>query len=103
MPNSIDVPFNQAIDTIIDAKLAARSFPGLKVKPSQDDASSWDVVHTYDHRFDRLSVPLEHLVVQVEDVKIELEAVYGEHGELDFVHFWEERRSSSHCCKIEAE
>jgi len=23
--------------------------------------------------------------------------------QLDFVHFWEERRSSSHCCKIEAE
>ncbi len=58
MLNGIDV---QAIDTIIDAKLTARSFPGLRVKPSQSDAESWDVTHSYNHRFDRVNGLLERL------------------------------------------
>ena len=78
MPNSIDAQF---IDTIIDAKLTARSFPGLSVKPSQDSAETWDVTHNTDHSFDRLAVPLDALRVQVENVLVELQAVYGEHGE----------------------
>ncbi len=78
IPNSIDAQF---IDTIIDAKLTARSFPGLSVKPSQEDAETWDVTHSIDDRFDRTGVPLDELRVQVENALMELQAVYGEHGE----------------------
>ncbi len=73
MPNTIDI---QTIDTIIDAKLTARSFPGLSVKPSQEDAEAWDVTHNTDHSFDRLVVPLDALRVQVENVLVELQGVY---------------------------
>ena len=78
MTNTLDI---QTIDVLIDAKLSARSFPGLKVKPNQEDADAFDITHTFDHRFDRMCVPLHALVVQVADVKLELEAVYGEHAE----------------------
>ncbi len=72
---------NKYFCTIIDAKLAARQFPGLSVEPRQDDPWVYDICHGLDDRFDRKNVPLERLVVQVEDVKLELQAVYGEHGE----------------------
>ncbi len=76
-----DVQLNQAICIVVDAKLVAREFSGLSVKPHQDEPWTYDICHSIDDRFDRHNVPLDELMVRVEDVKLELEAVYGEHAE----------------------
>ncbi len=77
MPNSIDI---QTIDVLIDAKITAKGFPGLKVNPSADDADTFDIIHTIAHQFDRMSVPLHALVVEVNNMLLELEATYGKEG-----------------------
>ena len=80
MSNLTNVELN-TISTIIDAKLSARGFPGLKVEPSADDADTFDIIHTIAHQFDRMSVPLHALVVEVNNMLLELECAFGRGGE----------------------
>ena len=65
------------ICALIDAKLAAHEFLGLAVKPSQDEAFTFDIMHSIDPGFDRKNVSLADLVRQVENVKLDLETFYG--------------------------
>ena len=79
-----EVELNKVICTVIDAKLAASEFRGLKVSASQNEPWTYDICHSIDHRCDRHNVPLGELLVQVSDTILELEAFHGEGGERVF-------------------
>jgi hypothetical protein len=71
----------QYIDTVIDAKLAAKAFVGLQVKPRED--GTFDVCHWHPatQDYNRTGVALAHLVPAVNDLVEELQESFGLSGE----------------------
>ena len=64
---------------IAEAYVAAARFPGIGIRPTE--AGTFDIIFVGNPYYNRPSVPLEWLIVEIDSLIFELQDKYGEYGE----------------------